>query len=394
MGGVGADGMTRYMPNQDLLTFANQDRAREDQRISDIIGSGTNYRDPLKAMTPSEIQFYRHKMNMLTNPAYANRVNTQRADRQEMLDNRRDMVRARREGALEAAGESQQMRNLMAGRGAVGGNSALGALLGMASLQDPNEALRGFSQATMANQSPGMLRDRLIAEENMLATRAALGRMQQYENMRMQIIGSGMPEIERQRALQSLNNSILSSQGGVPTNGGMNTFTSGSGTVNGIPNWLPLPEAFPDGNVPTVQRMAEYMQGLRSDPRWQNLPPDQQSAILSQIQSQYFPGIRESDRQQYLQDNATGLLSRLLNWGRGLFGMDEANMTRRQEALDAIAPYRAGSAPYQPGQRELTEDERRAVNEMPDSRDRILYENLLRDPSFRNYMQPSMQFPY
>ena len=380
---VGPDGLTRYMPNQDLLGFANQERMKEDQRISMLTGGGTNYRQPMQAMTPSDIQFWRHKMSMLTNSAYADRVNSQRADRQEMLDNRREMVRARRAGALEAAGASQQLRNLQAGRGALAGQDGFGALMGAAAQQNPNQAFDSFGQAAMANNAPGMLRDRLRAEENMLGTRANLDRMQQYETMRMQIIGSGMPEIEKQRALNSLNTHIMSG-------GGYGTFdlaqvgrdaASGSGGV-GIPSWVPLPVVRDGDARPTIERVAEYRRGLTSNPQWMQLPQDQRDAILSQIESQYFGGVSRSDKEQYMQDRETNPFKGLWNWGAGMFGMDGASATRRQEERDAISPYQSGVEPYRPGQHQLTPEETGTVEQYPDSRDRVMMERFFRNRGY------------
>ena len=370
MGGVGPDGLTRYKPNDDVLAFANKDRAAEDQRMSDFLGGGTTARQPMQAMTPSEIQYYRHKLNMATNPQYKERVMQQRADRQEMLDNRREMVRARRAGALEAAGASQQLRNLQAGRGAVAGQDGFNALMSAAAQQNPNQAFDSFGQAAMANNAPGMLRDRLRAEENMLGTRANIDRMQQYENMRMQIITSGMPQMEQQRALQSLNNSILMGGGfgavqGPGAQGGAGAYVPPSG--------VPLPDAFPsDPSVPTVQRMATYMQELRANPQFQALPPEQQQQFIDNVTSQYFGGVRRSDREQYGQDNTRNPLTNLWNFGMSMFGLDPASQTRRQEAIDAINP-------YQPNGDGLTPDETRSIQQMPDSRDRQLYELFLRE---------------
>lgn len=152
MGGVRSDGLTRYMPNQDLMDFANAGRSADSQ---------------LKAMTPSEIQYYRHKMNMANNPNYAASVNQKRSDRQEMLDNRREMVRARRAGALEAAGASQQMRNLVAGRGALAGQNGFAALMSLAAMQNPNQAFSDYGQAYLANAAPGMQTERLQSHESM-----------------------------------------------------------------------------------------------------------------------------------------------------------------------------------------------------------------------------------
>lgn len=370
MGGVAPDGLTRYTPNNDVLAFANKDRAAEDQRMSDFLGGGTTARQPMQAMTPSEIQFYRHKLNMASNPQYKERVMQQRMDRQEMLDNRREMVRARRAGALEAAGASQQLRNLQAGRGAVAGQDGFNALMSSAAQQNPNQAFDSFGQAAMANNAPGMLRDRLRAEENMLGTRANIDRMQQYENMRMQIITSGMPDMEKQRALQSLNNSILM--------GGGFGAVQGPGAQGGVgayvpPSGVPLPDAFPsDPSIPTVQRMAEYMQALRANPQFQALPPEQQQQFIDNVQSQYFGGVRRSDREQYGQDNIRNPLTNLWNFGMSMFGLDPASQTRRQEAMDAIDP-------YQPSGDGLTPDEVKAIQQMPDSRDRQLYERFLRE---------------
>lgn len=185
--GPQADGLTRYTPNQDLLQFANQDRAKEDERIAGLVGGGTNYRPALESMTPSQIQYYRHRLNMLTNPAYANRVNSQRSDRQEMLDNRRDMVQARREGALQAAGASQQMRNLMAGRGTVGpGADGMGALMGLTAQANPALALNQAGQMAMMDR------------------RAQLERDMMDRATRMSIYSSGMSGPEIDLALQRL----------------------------------------------------------------------------------------------------------------------------------------------------------------------------------------------
>ena len=124
---------------------------------------------------------------MLTNPAYANRVNAQRADRQEMLDNRRNMVRARREGALEAAGASQQMRNVMAGRGAVGpGADGMGALMGLTAQMNPALALNQGNQMAMMDRRAQLERD--------LMDRAT----------KMAIYSSGMSGPEMDLALQRL----------------------------------------------------------------------------------------------------------------------------------------------------------------------------------------------
>lgn len=205
MGGVGADGLTRYMPNQDLLAFANQQRAKEDERISELTGGAIQGRPEMKAMTPSEIQFYRHKMNMLTNPAYAGRINSQRSDRQEMLDNRREMDRARRAGALEAAGASQQMRNLMAGRGALGpGRDGFAALMSMAAMQNPNEAFGDFGQGFMALNSPNMLQQRLNAEQAMQGQRLGVEQTMQNQQIGAQERMLGQ-ELSSRRTIADLN---------------------------------------------------------------------------------------------------------------------------------------------------------------------------------------------
>lgn len=176
--GQPSDGMTRYMPNQDLLAFANAYRQQEDQKKFSALqeaglfpnpASGSNGdqayfgRPALSAMTPDEIGFYRHKMNMITNPAYRDRVEAKRADREEMLGNRRAMASARRQGALEAAGASQQLRNFMAGRGALGaGRDGFGALMSLAASQNPNRAFGDYGQAYNALTAPDMQEQRMV----------------------------------------------------------------------------------------------------------------------------------------------------------------------------------------------------------------------------------------
>lgn len=374
--GATPDGLTRYRPNQDLLDFVNSSRSAGDQ---------------INVMTPSEIQFNRHKMNMANNPAYAARVNQQRADRQEMLDNRREMVRARRAGALEAAGASQQMRNLMAGRGALAGQDGFNAMASLAAMQNPNQAFGDYGQAYMAQMAPNMLGMRLAADERMLDRRADLSRMNQYEDMRMRIISSGAPDMEKQRALQSLDSHIMSSGVMRGSGGGSPQPLSQIGRELGAemasnhqasyipPSGIPLPQVDPnDTTTPTVNRYASYMQSLRNDPAWQSLPPEQQAEFLKRVQTQYFPGIQRSDMEQRQQDLQVNPLSRLWNMGTGMFGLDPASRTRRQEQLDALNPYIPGSAPYREGQHVLTDEEKAAVGEMPDSRDRQMYERFLR----------------
>lgn len=386
MGGVAPDGLTRYTPNDDVLAFANKDRAAEDQRMSDFLGGGTTARQPMQAMTPSEIQYYRHKLSMATNPQYKERVMQQRADRQEMLDNRREMVRARRAGALEAAGASQQLRNLQAGRGAIAGQDGFNALMSAAAQQNANQAFDSFGQAAMANNAPGMLREKLRAEENMLGTRADIDRMQQYENIRMQIITSGMPEMEKQRALQSLNNSILMG-GGLGRSQGSVAQSSGDGTGPYVPpSGVPLPDAFPsDPSIPTVKRMADYMLKLQENPQFQALPPEQQQQFINNVRSQYFDGARQSDVERYQSDQDTPLDA--LWWYNTFmepFGFSTGDMAERSEARGALAPISTRQPTPQPAaptaqpRRQLTQDEVQAIQQMPDSRDRQLYELFLR----------------
>lgn len=361
MGGASPDGLTRYTPNQDVLDFANKDRVAEDERISKILGSGTQYRQPMQAMTPAEIQFNRHKMSMATNPQYRARVDQQRADRQEMLDNRREMVRARRAGALEAAGASQQLRNLQAGRGAIAGQDGFNALMSAAAQQNPNAAFGDFGQAAMAQNAPGMLRDRLQAEKDMLGTRANIDRMQQYENMRMQIITSGMPQMEQQRALQALNNSILMGGGfgAVQAPGAQ----GGGGYVP--PSGVPLPDrSGADPNEPTAAAYARYMIGLKASPQWNSMTREQQDEFLANIRSQYFPGMTESDFAQYREDNETDILSIIGNAIMGAFGHNPAAIQRKEERRNALEPPTKPPADSPWSQGGPTDNDRRVLGAM------------------------------
>ena len=181
--GQPSDGLKRYRPNSDLLAYANAERSKEDRdRFSALQAaglfpsdpSGTSpgpeafMRDPMQSMTPDEIRFYRHKMNMATNPTYRDRIESQRSNRAEILQQRNDIGRARRQGAIEAAGASQQLRNLMAGRGALGaGRDGFGALMSMAAMQNPNQAFGDYGQAYGALTAPDMQAQRLGAEERM-----------------------------------------------------------------------------------------------------------------------------------------------------------------------------------------------------------------------------------
>ncbi len=335
--------------------------------------------------------YRQHVDSMKNNPAYANRVNRQRMDQQAQLDTRSAIANARRMGAIQAAGASQQMRNLMAGRGALAGQDGFNAMASLAAMQNPNQAFGDYGQAYMAQMAPNMLGMRLAADERMLDRRADLSRMNQYEDMRMRIISSGAPDMEKQRALQSLDSHIMSSgvmrgSGGAPQplsqigrEAGMEAATNQQSPYV-PPSDIPLPSVDPnDMTTPTVTRYANYMQSLRNEPAWLALSPEQQAEFLKRVQSQFFPGIQRSDMEQRQQDLQVNPLARLQSAGARMLGIDAPSMTRRQEQLDALNPYIPGSIPYREGQHVLTDEEEAAVGELPDSRDRRLYERLLRN---------------
>ena len=205
MMGPPQDGLTRYAVDPRLLQFANQGRMAQDSAMSSMLGGGSVYRQPMQAMTPSEIQFYRHKMNMASNPQYANRVMQQRADRQEMLDNRREMVRARRAGALEAAGASQQLRNLYAGRGGIGpGMDGVGALMSMGAQQDPAATMGAYGNVLRAQDAPLMQLMNYGNQSAMFDRQAQLERDLMDRATKMAIYSSGMSGPEQELALQRM----------------------------------------------------------------------------------------------------------------------------------------------------------------------------------------------
>lgn len=349
MGGLAPDGLTRYRPNQDLLDFANSSRSAGDQ---------------INAMTPSEIQFNRHKMNMANNPAYAARVNQQRADRQEMLDNRREMVRARRAGALEAAGASQQMRNLQAGRGALAGQDGFNALMGLAAMQNPNQAFGDYGPAFQANAMPGMLDQRLDAEGRMLDRRAQLERLAQFDTIRSQIVSSGMPDMEKQRALRSLNDLMMNSGALGPAPGGVVPGAQGGGGYV-PPSGVPLPDrSGADPNEPTAAAYARYMIGLKASPQWNSMTREQQDEFLANIRSQYFPGMTESDFAQYREDNETDILSIIGNAIMGAIGRNPAAIQRKEERRNALEPPTKPPADSPWSQGGPTDNDRRVLGAM------------------------------
>lgn len=370
MGGLAKDGLTRYMPNQDLLSFANALRSQEDQQKSEMLqkaglGGGTSFRDPMQAMTPDEIRFYRHKLNMATNPAYANRVNQQRADRQEMLDNRREMVRARRAGALEAAGASQQMRNLMAGRGALAGQDGFNALMGLAAMQNANQAFNDYGPAYMANMAPQMLDQRLGAEGDLLDKRADLERMRQFDQLRMDIITSGRPEMEKQRALDKLNEQLQNS--GIMGNSVFQGRAFGSGYTPPSGMLFPDTSTF-DQNAPTVVNFANYMKSLKASPQWNSLSREQQDEFVNRVRSEYFPGMTDSDFAQYRQDNDPDILNNIGNFLLGMFGQTEAQRRRRSENMDALEGSTKPSSDSPWNQSPMTNEDRRILGLMRGTR--------------------------
>jgi hypothetical protein len=172
---------------------------------------GTFQREDLKAMTPAEIQFYRHKMNMATNPVYRDRINAKREARSQDLANqtktRLEMAANRRQAAADAAGASQQLRNLMAGRGAIGGGQdGFNALMSLAAMQDPNQAFGNYGQAYNAFSRPEMAAAENQALVNMYDTQR---KAQAEKDIREQISAtisdpnlSGMEKESRIRALR------------------------------------------------------------------------------------------------------------------------------------------------------------------------------------------------
>jgi len=125
--------------------------------------------DPVQNAEANRALFAQHTNSMQNNPAYSQRVNAERAARRDQLADRDAIANARRQGAIEAAGSSQQLRNLMAGRGALGpGRDGFGALMSLAAMRNPNEAFGDFGQAFVGLNAPGMQTERLGAEGRML----------------------------------------------------------------------------------------------------------------------------------------------------------------------------------------------------------------------------------
>jgi hypothetical protein len=354
MGGPSPDGLTRYMPNPDLLAFANQDRRREDQQKFSALqdagmfpnpqsGSnpniGTFQREDLKAMTPSEIQFYRHKMNMATNPVYRDRINAKRQARSQDLANqtktRLEMAANRRQAAADAAGASQQLRNFMSGRGAIGGGQdGFNALMSLAAMQNPNQAFNSYGDSYRALMAPGMQSEMLDASGNMLEKKADLDRLRQFDDMRRDIITSGRSQIEQDRALARLNDFIMAGNGG----SGVTSISSPQYT---LPSWVDTPQLDPeDKTTPTVDIYHNYMKGITGKPEWQTLSPQERKAIESRIRRDYFPGIRDSDILQHKQDNAPNFFSRWIGYPlQSLFGTDPASERRRREDESVYESY-------------------------------------------------------
>lgn len=354
MEGLTKDGLTRYMPNQDLLSFANALRSQEDRQKSEMlqkagIGGGTSFRDKMQAMTPDEIRFYRHKLNMATNPAYANRVNQQRADRQEMLDNRREMVRARRAGALEAAGASQQMRNLMAGRGALAGQDGFNALMGLAAMQNANQAFDNYGQAYMANMAPQMLDQRLDAEERMYDKQRDSDRMSEYRNIMTGIMANTqLPPSERKYYMDSANALFgPGSQGGAIGGGGpVELPTSPFMSIPALPE------------IPGESKSDAYLRHMKHLELYgKHLTPEQKEQYLSERGLV----LSDAEREQALRNEGTilnpykdpiatagiGLMGpmadnpltrALFNWALGAAGLDAPTLMEQQKKLEQLKP--------------------------------------------------------
>lgn len=124
--------------------------------------------DPVQNAAANRALFAQHTNSMQNNPAYAQRVNAERAARRDQLADREAIANGRRQGAIEAAGASQQLRNLMAGRGALGaGRDGFGALMSLAAMRNPNEAFGDFGPSFMGLNAPGMQTERLGAEGRM-----------------------------------------------------------------------------------------------------------------------------------------------------------------------------------------------------------------------------------
>jgi hypothetical protein len=360
MGGPSPDGLIRYMPEPDLLAFANQDRRREDQQKFSALqdagmfpnpqsGSnpniGTFQREDLKAMTPSEIQFYRHKMNMATNPVYRDRINAKRQARSQDLANqtktRLEMAANRRQAAADAAGASQQLRNLVAGRGAIGGGQdGFNALMSLAAMQDPNQAFGNYGPSYMAQTAPERERQYVEGQKDIMKSRADIDKIKQNEAIRQQILVSDVPDIEKQRRLQTFDNYIMGS--GVGNSGGF-----GSDQV-AIPSWVPSPDRIENDTRPTAERIAAYREKLKNNSQFSRLPAEQQELIASQMIDSYFgQGATPSDIADYEQDNNPYWWWRNVIYPfQELFGVDRASDLRRREKSRAMTPF-SGSPPTQ-----------------------------------------------
>lgn len=161
--------------------------------------------DPVQNAAANRALFAQHTNSMQNNPAYAQRVNAERAARRDQLADRDAIANARRQGAIEAAGSSQQLRNLMAGRGALGaGRDGFGALMSMAAMRNPNEAFGDFGPAFMGLSAPGMQTERLGAEGRMLDRNLGAQERMLGQNLGAQerMLGQNLGSNERIAALQ------------------------------------------------------------------------------------------------------------------------------------------------------------------------------------------------
>lgn len=279
MQGVPSDGLTRYMPNADLMAFANADRAKEDQQRlqalqdagivrrseSGSTGMETTYgREPLKAMTPAEIQFYRHKMNMATNPVYAARINAKREARSADLANqtktRLEMAANRRQAAADAAGASQQLRNFMAGRGAIGGGQdGFNALMSMAAMQNPNQAFDNYGSAYRAVNEPDMLERRFKMQQDLNDLEVKRQRDSEIRKSQMEILTDpNIPGYQKAQMMQLAQD---------PTQIGSPEFSS-----------LMRPRFQPD---PGKEKIDNYVDAQRYFSQY-SVPANEQQAILNQ----------------------------------------------------------------------------------------------------------------